>query len=409
MKNIAVIANCYTPNSHADAIVTKFFTGFPSDEGLIPPKVKVVSMYIEQRARGDLGRRIARHFGVHIFPTIAEALTLGGRELAVEGVLHIGMHGNYPSSRLGAVMFPHLNHLERVFRVFDAAGRVVPVYCDKELAYSWLDSKWIYDRARELGVPFMTGSCAPLLWRNPRWEHPIGAKVTDAVSIGNGSLTHYEFHAIEILQSMLERRSGGETGVASVQCLAGQAVYEAIEQEKLSMELVEAACQMCPSKKPGTLQEHEKEPLAVLISYGDGTRGATLLANRYVGSSRAYAAKVDGKTEGCAFVGTEQLPFAHFSYLGRNLERLFITGQPQYPAERTLVTSGILDAAVRSSHAGGKLMATPHLEIRYQAEGFDPIRPAGPEPTGASLGPWPPEGLEFLTPKPKHKHERKHR
>ena len=166
VKKIALIATCYYPNSHADAIATKFFAGFPSDDGLVPPRVRIVSMYIDQPQEDDLGHKVAEKFNVPIHSTIDEALTLGGKELAVDGVLYIGEHGRYARSRLGAHMYPHLDHLEQVFRVFDASNRVVPVFCDKHLAYSWLDSKWIYDRARELGVPMMAGS-SPWSWPRP--------------------------------------------------------------------------------------------------------------------------------------------------------------------------------------------------------------------------------------------------
>jgi len=409
MKKIAVVANCYHFNSHADVIVTKFLTGFPTDDGVIQPKVKIASLYVDQSSPNDLGHLVAEHFDVPIYPTVAEALTLGGENLAVDGVLHIGVHGSYPDSRFGARMDPHLPHMEQVFRVFDACDQVVPVYCDKELAYSWLDSKWIYDRARELGVPLMAGSCIPLMWRSSQRMHPIGAKIEDAAAVGHGRLHSYGFHLLEAVQCMVERRAGGETGVARVQCLQGQAVYDAARDGAFSMELAETASATCREKKPGSMQEHEENPVAVLFQYRDGTRGTTVLAGNYLGAGRGYAAQENGETMSFGFRWPEALPFSHFSYLGLNLEKFVIAGKPQYPVERTLLTSGILDAAIRSFHAGGTVVETPHLDIRYEPFDFEPIRPTAPEPKGASLGPWPPEGLEFLVPKPGKKARKKAR
>lgn len=404
-KKIALICNYYAAKSHANVIASKFFAGFPTDEGLIPPTVKIVSMYIDQpspdqgsefsKGRWDVGRRMAEKHDVKVYPTVAGALTLGGDTLAVDGVIYIGEHGDYPRSRLGVKMYPRLNILEQIFRVFDASDRVVPVFTDKHLAYSWLDSKWVYDRARELDVPFMAGSSLPFSWRDPMLEHPIDANIAEAVAVGYGSLDSYGFHVLEILQSMMERRKGGESGVASVQCLNGPEVYEAARQGKFSMELAEAAFATIESKKSDSMEESDKNPTAVLITYNDGTKGTILMAGRYIGEHWAYAAKVDDKTVACEFT-LEHNTYAHFSYLGLNIEKMFLTGRPQAPVERTLLTSGILDEAVRSLADGGKVRQTPFLNIQYDAAGFDPILPKNPLPIGQSLGPWPPADYEYI-------------
>jgi hypothetical protein len=38
--------------------------------------------------------------------------------------------------------------------------------------------------------------------------------------------------------------------------------------------------------------------------------------------------------------------YGHFAYLAKNIEEMFVTGEAQYPAERTLLTSGALEAAL---------------------------------------------------------------
>ena len=44
------------------------------------------------------------------------------------------------------------------------------------------------------------------------------------------------------------------------------------------------------------------------------------------------------------------------------------TGRPEWPVERTLLTSGMLDALLISKKNGGKRLATPYLNIRYSTE-----------------------------------------
>src|SRR5207244_12710651 len=46
-------------------------------------------------------------------------------------------------------------------------------------------------------------------------------------------------------------------------------------------------------------------------------------------------------------------------------EELFVTGKAPYPVERTLLTSGLTAAGLRSLH-DGKRMETPHLAVTYQ-------------------------------------------
>ena len=49
-----------------------------------------------------------------------------------------------------------------------------------------------------------------------------------------------------------------------------------------------------------------------------------------------------------------------------NAEELFLTGRAPYPVDRTLLTSGVLEAGVRSL-AKGERVATPHLDVTYTA------------------------------------------
>ncbi len=397
MKKIAFITNIYRNSAHADVIGTKLFVGIPTDEGMVEPKVKIVSVWIDQIGANDTGVRIAKMNGATIYPTIADALTLGGDQLAVDAVVYIGEHGDYPYSRFNIKMYPRMNYLEQIFRVFDASNRSVPVFTDKHLAYSWLDSKWVYDRATELKVPMMAGSSLPYCWRDQSLEHPLGSRISEAVAIGYASLDAYGFHVAEILQCMVERRRGGETGVRSVQGLKGDAVWGAIDSGKISLNLVNAACDSIKNKATGSMREIVKMPYAVIVNYIDGTKGAILMLNEYVNSGWAYAANADGKVVATEFVLDNSMSYSHFSYLTLNIQNFIVSGKPPVPVERNLLTSGIIDLGIRSL-AEGKIKETPFLNIKYNTQGYTSIRPVSPRPTGQSIGPWPPKGYEFIIP-----------
>lgn len=397
IKKVAFITHIYRNSAHADVIGTKLFLGIPSDEGMVTPKIKIVSVYIEQVGANDTGIKIAGMNDTPVYPTVEEALTLGGDKLAVDAVIYIGEHGEYPYNRLGMKLYPRMNYLERIFRVFDASNRSVPVFTDKALSYSWLDSKWIYDRAKELNVSLMAGSSLPYCWRDKPLEHPIGVKIKEAVAIGYASLDAYGFHVTEILQCMVERRAGGETGVSSVEGLKGEDVWAAIDAGRISQKLVDAACDTIQGKAIGNMREIVKMPYAVIVNYKDGTKGSIVMLDQYVNQGWAYAANTGKNIVATEFVLDHSMSYSHFSYLSLNIQKFIVSGKPTAPIERNLLTSGIIDMGIRSL-AEGKVRETPFLDIKYSAIGYEPIRPTAPRPSGQSIGPWPPKGYEFIIP-----------
>ena len=396
MKKVAAICTVYTPRSHADVIVTKFLAGFPCDDGVMPPKTVIASLYIEQRPDNDIGLRMAKHYNIPVFNTVREALTLGGDALAVDAVLFIGEHGKYPRNKYGATMYPRMQVVADIYRVFESSDRVVPLYIDKHLAYNWLDARWMYDRARELQVPLMAGSSIPLVWRDPPLVHAQDSKISEAVFLTFADPDAYGMHAMEALQEMLERRPGGETGIDRVQCLRGAAVYAAAKEGRFSMDLVDAAAATLETKKQGTMEELEKDPTVMIVEYSDGTKATVVWALGYFGMGWAYAARVDGNIVATQYVAPHLPAVPIFSYLGLNIEQFLITGVAPYPVERTLLATGVVDVALRSAYAGGTIIDTPQLRFGYPTPQTQPIRPRAPRPGGASIAPWPPEALQYI-------------
>ena len=89
----------------------------------------------------------------------------------------------------------------------------MPVFNDKHLSWNWDWAKSMVDTARELGFPLMAGSSLPVTWRIPSVDLPWGAEVDEVVCVGYGGIDSYDFHGLESLQCLAERRRGGETGV----------------------------------------------------------------------------------------------------------------------------------------------------------------------------------------------------
>jgi hypothetical protein len=372
-KKVAAIVTEYRRHSHADVIVGKILEGFNYD-GKDGPRLQLVSMFVDQFPEGDMSRDLAKKHGFKIYDSIAEALTLGGKDLAVDGVLSIGEHGKYPDNDKGQKLYPRRRFFEAITDVFARTKKAVPVFNDKHLAATWADAKWMYDKARELFVPFLAGSSLPVTWRRPEVKLPKDCPLVDAVQVGYGPFEGYGFHALEALQCMVERRPRGETGVQAVQCLQGEAMWKALDAGRWSKTLLEAALAKVPSHAKGDYRDLTRKDNSAgvfLIEYRDGFRAAVAMMNGYVyegdGGAFCFAGQVKGEEQprACLFYLQQPDPFAHFAYLVKAIDATMQTGHAVYPVERTLLTTGILDAVMTSRADKNRRVETPHLAITY--------------------------------------------
>ena len=107
-KTVAAIVTAYYPRSHADVICSRIFEGYSPEGVRTEPRTRIISMYTDQVAQKDMSRDVSAKYGFKIWPTIAEALTLGTGKLAVDAVLFIGEHGNYATNDRGQKIFAAL-------------------------------------------------------------------------------------------------------------------------------------------------------------------------------------------------------------------------------------------------------------------------------------------------------------
>ncbi|MFC1693742.1 hypothetical protein ACFL1R_09585 [Candidatus Latescibacterota bacterium] len=374
-KKVAAIITEYRRNSHAEVIVGRMLKGYYYYGKRSTPRVQIVSMYTDQVPDNDMSRELAAKHGFIIYPSVREALTLGSNKLAVDGVVFIGEHGNYPWNMKEQHLYPRYWLYKQIMAVFQESKRVVPVFSDKFFSYDFYEAKWMYDQSRELNFPLMAGSSTPLVWRKPELELDLETPIEKAVITAHGGKESYGFHSLEALQCMVERRRGGETGISAVQCKEGAAVWKWTDANSWAEPLLNEAMERCPEAKEGSPRDNVKHPILFLLDYRDGLQAAVYMLNGHL-SSRAFAAIISGKKEPVSTLFLKQpgRPYGNMSSLVYYIEEMIINGRTYYPVERTLLTTGVLAACMNSSWKEGRKvlegqhMETPYLNIIYKAQ-----------------------------------------
>ncbi|MCX6589364.1 MAG: hypothetical protein NTX13_22580 [Acidobacteria bacterium] len=377
MKRIAIVSSIYRYLSHAQHMGDRFLIGYPHEGKWHKPDVQVVSLYVDQKPPGDQSAERAKEFGFTVYPTIAETLRCGTDKLAVDGVVIICEHGEYPRNELGQVLYPRYEFFKACTEVFEKDGRAVPVYNDKHLSFSFTKAKWMLDEARRLKFPVLAGSSLPVTWRLPDIEIPLGSQIDEALMVGVGGSDPMDYHALEAMQCMIERRKGGETGIKSVQLLEGEAAWKApYSQDLLIAALSRSDTPLGLTDKDGRTQDLVRtgelkrlvaKPAAYLIEHNDGLKTTLLMLNGAV-KDYTFAAKVRGRgTMSTQFLLTPVPNVTYSACLVSKIEEMIVTGRAPYPAARTLIVSGMLESCLQSRQKGGEKLATPHLGVRYNA------------------------------------------
>lgn len=380
-KKIALIGTVVSLHSHAQHFLDRLALGYTWAGKWQQPRTELASLYADQFPAKDLARSRAKKYGIPIFPSIADALTLGTGRLAVDGVVIIGEHGDYPHNEIGQHLFPRYEFFQQVVKVFEASGRSVPVFNDKHLSTEWKNCAAMVADSKRLGFPFLAGSSLPVTQRLPSIDLPWGTPLAESVSIGYGGVDSYDFHGLETAQCMSERRRGGEVGIRSVQALRGARMWELVVTREKTQRLLTAA--LCRSHNLPVEEGYESaavsfdwarrvfpDAFAYFIEHRDGFRTTLFMLNirdfNYAG--------LDGETgaiTSCQMFlpmpGSSATTADFFNPLVHHIENMVLENRAAYPVERTLLTSGMLLTAVASLHRDGALIETPEMEVRYTA------------------------------------------
>ncbi|MBM3835060.1 MAG: hypothetical protein FJ403_17665 [Verrucomicrobia bacterium] len=383
-KKLAVVTTLWNYRSHAWHMAERFLVGYPLRGRWHRPDIDVVSAYVDQTPENDLSRKRASEFGFKIYPSVAEALRCGGSKLAVDAVLLIGEHGNYPINEIGQRQYPRYELFKQIVDVFRQDGRTTPVFNDKHLSWKWEWAKEMAETSRALKFPFLAGSSLPVTWRMPAIDLPYGAEVEEIVCVAHGPVDIYDFHALETMQCVAERRRGGETGVAMMHALRGPSVWDAMNtgswngggwnpklfeaclSRSQTLTQPESFSHRYPTSEQ--MRQFVKDPVAYRFAYRDGLKATMLLMNGLVDDFN-FAARLKGA--GTPLSTMFHLPpnpnVVYSAALMSKVEEMFMTGKAPYAVERTLLTSGLVAAGLQSLALGQKRIETPHLAVRYRA------------------------------------------
>ena len=431
---LAILGSVYARGSAMQNIADRFLAGFPWEGDWHMPAVQVVSVYVDQRARlaaarpsgyelamrgrrlapagpgqdkgpvighhqpekhsetkqdvsappadaTDLSEDRARRFGFHLAYDIPDALRCGGNHLAVDAVLSVAEQDNYPVNDRVQVLLPTYDFFQQCAQVFSDEKKAVPYFNYGQLSFSYLESRAMVETASRMGFPFMGGSAMPATWRLPDIDLPLGAEVQEAVMVATSNPYMSEFDALEAMQSLLERRKGGETGVKAVQLLDGDAVWAAGDAGRWSRDLLSSALSRSDTPQgltvldgrtqdlvaSGVLPQLVKDPAAYCLEYKDGTRATMLMLQGAVADFNIAARISNQDHPVSAQLFLPPPPNNDWSApLAVKIEQLYRSGAAPYPVERTLLTSGVLEACLTSRHRLNQRQETPHLALSYQ-------------------------------------------
>lgn len=361
---IAAVITAYYRNSHADVFIGNILRGYYWDGKPYRSALDITAMHIEQTPSNDIGEAEAAKHGIPLKPTVRTAIVPGLR-----GVALIDEHGNYPLNEKGQKLYPRYELMEQIVNVYRETGRPLPLFVDKHLSTEWKKAKQMLDWSRELRFPLIAGTSLTTTWRRPALELDLETPVQRAVGYYFGDKEPYGFHALEVFQGMVERRKGGETGIQSVQCLEGPEVWKWNEANGWARNLLEEAMRNDDTIKAGRLEDNVKRPFLFLLGYRSGLQGVVYLLDGHT-KQAGFAAEIQGRPEpaSCCFLQQWGRPWSHGFGLSYWVERTIVAGKEFYPPQRTLLTTGTLEAVMDSSFQGGRKLDTPHLDVRYQAQ-----------------------------------------
>jgi len=405
---IAAICTQYFPYSHADVIVTRWLEQVKHDVRLgFVPCTQISSLWVMQHPVGDaasglalhmpadynvspnraeqgfprfdISQAVARKYGVPIYKTIHEALTLGTGELAVDAVILVGEHGDFPSNDYGQKLYPRKELFDEIVGSFKKLGKVVPLFCDKHLSWNIEWAQEMVRTAKTMHIPFFGGSSVPISGT----LHELyldGQAFDESMGLFYSGDEIYGIHSMEYLQSLVEKRQGSESGIKAIRTYAGDEVWAAMERGEWSRDLFEATLAAAITAKSGDYKANcaasDTKPAAIICEHVDGHKQVHINMSGHIEELIAGVKLRTGECRASTANMADLNNFViNFGHLSREIQKFFLTQQSPIAVERMLLTTLMVASYLHAlkDHPGERVL-TPHLEIAYQALPYRPVR-----------------------------------
>jgi hypothetical protein len=367
-KKVAAVVTIYRRNSHADVLIGKILEGWKQDGGA-GPSLELTSLYVDQFSADDLAVGLAAKYGFRLCKSIRECIEMDSGTVAVDGVLSIGEHGDYPVNELSQQLYPRKRFFAEICDVLEQRGKIIPVFNDKHPGPVWQDAQWMMQRAEKLGVPWMAGSSLTVGFRDPDITLPLGEPVVSCLAVGYSGLDIYGFHTLDFLQSIVERRATESQGIQSVQALPLSAIDELINQRVISVQLLSETLRSSGTSLAKLRQSipaaNPKQNAIFVLNYADGLSGAVLMLGSFASAISAGCLTRAGKSIVTRAEERVEPRYPHFAYLLKAIEKMIQTGKPSYAVQRTMLAAGVLDRALNSLHRNSVKLQTPELSFNY--------------------------------------------
>lgn len=378
VRKIAFLLEEFTKFSPARQLVDRFLIGYPRDGAMYKPARETVSAHLMLSATESDFEMRQEDFGLTISPTAEEAV-----ESADAVVIVPRSPGAMANERFLQIALEHM-----------PTGKACFVY--GALANTLEQGRELLGLARSRQVALLAGTPLCVTWRLPAVELQRGTRLAEALIVvqagalsnqasppaPSATLAGAELHALEGLLPVIERRSGGESGIRSIRFLEGKELWRAGDKGLWSWQLLASAISRSHSPQGDALLDGRTQdlvglglvpklahhPRGWLLEHHDGLRSAILVLDGVVADFNFAVRAQDGPTISAQLFRAPPPAEQHYSRLVAVMEDFFHNGASPWPVERNVLITGLLENFRQPSSRSGRRVETPTLKMGYSVK-----------------------------------------